>query len=262
MHVASLVDEGLGNSACVVCLGDGGALVVDPERDPRPYRAELERLGLLPDDLPVHPTHGGGSFCSAAPGGQRTTTIGQERASNPLLAGDPDEDTFVGHVAGSVSIPWRAQFATWLGWLVRRDQPVVFVADDTVDRTDLVWAAYTIAHDRLAGELADGVAAWQADGRPLSSTRLVGPEDTDGRQVVDIRQRNEFAAGHAPGATHVELGSLTEHPEAVPDDPVLVHCGHSERAMSAASLLERAGHRDVVVLVGGPGDLGELEVEA
>jgi rhodanese-related sulfurtransferase len=29
-------------------------------------------------------------------------------------------------------------------------------------------------------------------------------------------------------------------------------CGHGERAMGAASLLERAGHRDLTVLEGGP----------
>lgn len=447
MDVVPIVDEGLGNSAYVVDLGDGGALVVDPERDPRPYLARLEERGLsarfvaethlhadfvsggrelaaqgaellapagselvyghrplqdgeevelggltleviatpghtpehlayllgdgrdpvalfsggtlmaggvarpdllspeqteplaraayrsitqrllvLDDDLPVFPTHGAGSFCSAAPGGERTTTIGRERAANPLLAGDPDEDTFVarllgglgsyppyflelrdvnragpavhgpqpptltplsveetealvadgavvvdvrqiepyaaGHVPGSVSIPWRGQFATWLGWLVPRDQPVVVVADGTVDRADLVWAARTIGHERLAGELAGGVDAWQAAGRTLSQTPLVGPEDADGRQVVDIRQRNEFTTGHVSDALHVELGALTDNPDAVPDEPVLLHCGHGERAMSAASLLERAGHRDLAVLAGGPDDLGRLEVEA
>jgi rhodanese-related sulfurtransferase len=31
-------------------------------------------------------------------------------------------------------------------------------------------------------------------------------------------------------------------------------CGHGERAMSAASLLEQAGHRDLTVLQGGPED--------
>jgi hydroxyacylglutathione hydrolase len=31
-----------------------------------------------------------------------------------------------------------------------------------------------------------------------------------------------------------------------------VMCGHGERATTGASLLERAGHRDVSVLVGGP----------
>lgn len=48
VDVVPLVDEGLGNSAYVVDLGDGGALVVDPARDPRPYRAVLARRGLAP----------------------------------------------------------------------------------------------------------------------------------------------------------------------------------------------------------------------
>lgn len=46
----------------------------------------LQRLMELPDETPVWPTHGAGSFCSAAGGGERTTTIGRERATNPYLA--------------------------------------------------------------------------------------------------------------------------------------------------------------------------------
>ena len=41
-----VVDEGLGNSAYVVELGDGLALVVDPARDPTPY-LELARWRRL-----------------------------------------------------------------------------------------------------------------------------------------------------------------------------------------------------------------------
>ncbi|MGI8876247.1 MAG: hypothetical protein ACR2KP_18355 [Egibacteraceae bacterium] len=48
MEVVPLVDEGLGNSAYVVDLGDGGALIVDPQRDPRPYLREMERRALAP----------------------------------------------------------------------------------------------------------------------------------------------------------------------------------------------------------------------
>jgi rhodanese-related sulfurtransferase len=71
---------------------------------------------------------------------------------------------------------------------------------------------------------------------------------------LDVRQDAEFADGHLPGARHVELGDLPEHADDVPGGPVVVMCGHGERAMGAASLLERAGHRDVAVLVGGPAD--------
>jgi glyoxylase-like metal-dependent hydrolase (beta-lactamase superfamily II) len=291
------------------------------------YRSIRDRMLTLPDDLPVLPTHGGGSFCSSTPGGERTTTIGRERTSNPLLVGAPDEDTFVarllaglgsyppyfrelrqvnragvpvhgpvppslpqlsvaevdaavadgaelidvrsvaafaaGHVPGSVSNPWRAQFATWLGWLVPRDRGVVFLVDEAVDRDDLVWAALTIGFDGLVGELAGGIDVWTADGRPLARTPLVvDVADAGGRTVVDIRQRAEFAAGHAPDALHVELGSLEDGRDRVPTSPVLVHCGHGERAMTAASLLQRAGHQDVAVLAGGPDELGPLVVEA
>ncbi|NUT46002.1 MAG: rhodanese-like domain-containing protein, partial [Saccharothrix sp.] len=57
-----------------------------------------------------------------------------------------------------------------------------------------------------------------------------------------------------PGAQHVELGDLAGRADEVPREPLVVMCGHGERAMGAASLLERAGHRDVAVLTGGPGD--------
>src|SRR5205807_253793 len=53
-----------------------------------------ERILCLPDDVAVYPTHGAGSFCAAPANGERITTIGRERAANPLLAA-PDEDSFV-----------------------------------------------------------------------------------------------------------------------------------------------------------------------
>lgn len=60
----------------------------------------------------------------------------------------------------------------------------------------------------------------------------------------------------------MELGALVATTEGIPHGPVLVHCGHGERAMSAASLLERAGHREVAVLAGSPDELGDLQVES
>jgi hydroxyacylglutathione hydrolase len=74
--------------------------------------------------------------------------------------------------------------------------------------------------------------------------------------VLDVRQASEVADGHLPGAVTVELGALADDPfpVEVPEGPVTVMCGHGERAMTAASLLQRAGHRDLTVLLGGPSD--------
>ncbi len=51
----------------------------------RAQYASLHRLAALPGDVQVWPTHGAGSFCSAPPGAERTSTIAHELATNPLL---------------------------------------------------------------------------------------------------------------------------------------------------------------------------------
>ncbi|MGD9525574.1 MAG: rhodanese-like domain-containing protein [Pseudonocardia sp.] len=281
--------------------------------------ASLHRLAKLPAPTAVWPTHGAGSFCSAPPGAARTSTIGRELVSNPLLA-IANEDRFVeqllgslgsfppyflrlaeinrsgpavldaattgrlaelpvaavaqlnaedavvvdarpvpdyarAHIPGALSIPLRAQFATWLGWLIPPEAPIVVVRNPDQDLAELVWQALNIGVDRLVGELAEGVDSWAAAGYPTASTRLLDPAEIDRRRrVLDIRQDPEFTAGHLPGAAHIELGALAQAARDLPNEPTVLMCGHGERAMSAASLLERAGHRDLAVLAGGPDD--------
>ncbi len=68
--------------------------------------------------------------------------------------------------------------------------------------------------------------------------------------VVDIRQANDYCAGHVPGAINIELWQV---PTAdLPTGSLTVMCGHDERAMTDASLLGQRGRPDAVVLDGGP----------
>ena len=97
-----------------VALFSGGSLLVGavartdliaPERTEELARALWrslhERILSLPGDLAVYPTHGAGSFCSAPAGAERTTTIGAEKAANPLLAA-AGEDAFVELLLGGL----------------------------------------------------------------------------------------------------------------------------------------------------------------
>nr|BFE80602.1 hypothetical protein GCM10020093_032030 [Planobispora longispora] len=155
------------------------------------------------------------------------------------------------HIPGALSIPLRGQFASWLGWLLDPAAPYVIVRDPGQDVAEIGWQAAKIGYEACAGELAGGMAAW--DG-PTQRIDLVGADRLDGVQVLDVRQDAEYAAGHLPGAAHIELGALPGRADAAPDGPVAVMCGHGERAMTAASLLARIGHRSVRVLRGGPED--------
>jgi glyoxylase-like metal-dependent hydrolase (beta-lactamase superfamily II)/rhodanese-related sulfurtransferase len=323
-HLAYLLLDG----TTPVALFSGGSLLVGavartdlihPDRTEdlarALWRSLHERILVLPDELPVYPTHGAGSFCSAPAGAERTTTVGREKRSNPLLAA-PDEDAFVkqllgglgsyppyflrlrevneagpvrhgpadpvlpllrpadvdrlrasrdtwvvdlrpvadlgrGHVPGSLSIPLRPQFGTWLGWVVPEGAALAFVADAGQDRADLVRQARNVGYEEILGELDGGVGAWQAAGYDVEATPVV-PVEQAGGTVVDVRQRSEYEAGHLPGAWHVELGSIET--AGVPAGPVTVMCGHGERAATAASILARRGRHDVAVAIGGPGE--------
>jgi hydroxyacylglutathione hydrolase len=278
--------------------------------------ASLRRLATLPGEVQVWPTHGAGSFCSAPPGAERTSTIAHELATNPLLQA-ADENSFVAallgslgsyppyfqrlgeinrigppvleddpvllpmsasavsasvadgsmlidarpvdrfaraHVRGAISIPLRPVFASWLGWLAPPDRPLVIVRDPDQDAAEIAWQSAKIGYDNIIGELGGGMSAWTAAGYETASIPLASAGQLDGRRVLDIRQDSEYLSGHLPGAVHVELGQVAQRAGDLPDEPTVVMCGHGERAMGAASILEAIGHHDLVVLEGGPQD--------
>jgi hydroxyacylglutathione hydrolase len=155
----------------------------------------------------------------------------------------------VGHVPGSLSNTLRPVFASWLGWLIEPERPIVFVLDENQDRDDLVCQCLDVGHELLVGELTGGIAAWADSGRTVSSIPLVDPGEMTG-QVIDVRQANEYVTGHLPGSVNIELGALPQTTGS--SGPETVMCGHGERAMTGASILASAGHIDIVVLDGGP----------
>ena len=177
---------------------------------------------------------------------------GHFEAGAVLVDTRPVEAWAAGHIPGALANPLRPEFASWLGWLVERDRPLLFVVGPDQDRAELVRQCHQIGHDHLVGELAGGTTAWMTAGLPLRRTDLVDAARVGGA-VLDVRQDSEYDAGHLPGATHVELGRLpavaSEH-----SDITAVMCGHGERASTAASILERAGHPAVTVVVGGPAE--------
>lgn len=154
-----------------------------------------------------------------------------------------------GHIPGSISNTLRPVFASWLGWLIAPDRPLVFVLDPEQDRDDLVRQCLDVGQENLVGELSGGIDAWTDTGRDLTTIPLVAANDVSGL-VIDVRQGNEYAGGHVPGARNVELAMVAA--TGLEPGPLTVMCGHGERAMTGASILAARGRGDVVVLDGGP----------
>lgn len=300
----------------------GRSDLIGPEQTVPLARAQyrsLQRLMELPDGTPVWPTHGAGSFCSAGGGTERTTTIGHEHRTNPLVQLDGEEaftqaltarmGTFpgyfhrlpevnrrgpavlappavlealtparvrelladgaqvvdarptrefaAGHIPGAISIPFRAVFALWLGWLVDPRTPLVIVRGTDQDPEDIAAEAAKVGFDSPVVELAGGMGAWIADGGTTARSGITDAAGLASRSdvtVIDVRQAAEYAVGHVPGAINIELGSLLDPDGPLPEGPLVAMCGHSERAGGGASLLQRAGLSEITIVDGGPDD--------
>ncbi|PWJ52645.1 Rhodanese-related sulfurtransferase [Quadrisphaera granulorum] len=80
--------------------------------------------------------------------------------------------------------------------------------------------------------------------QPLVSARTAAGLVADGALLVDVREDDEWAAGHAPDAVHVPLGTITagQRPTRVPDGvDVVVVCRSGRRSAQAADRLAAAG---------------------
>ena len=158
-----------------------------------------------------------------------------------------------GHLPGTVSVEFSAQFATYVGWLVPW---ATHQAGDLIVVTDDLRGLAPALRD-LAGIGIDGVATHVvADRRPLISRyartdwvgfrdALEGPAEADADVVIDVRQRDEWEDGHLPGAIHVPVQDVEAAAATLPPGRLWVHCRSGYRAGIAASLLHRRG-RDVV----------------
>lgn len=74
--------------------------------------------------------------------------------------------------------------------------------------------------------------------------------------LIDVRETEEFSAGHLPGAIHVSRGLLEFKLSGTPaltarDLKVVLYCKTSGRAALAASVMQEMGYLDVVSIGGG-----------
>lgn len=71
-----------------------------------------------------------------------------------------------------------------------------------------------------------------------------------GFRVLDVREQDEWDAGHVPGSVHIPMAELPARLEELPEDDLLVVCRTGGRSDRAGAWLNTAGY-DAYNLQGG-----------
>lgn len=158
-----------------------------------------------------------------------------------------------GYVPGTINIPLNRAFVGWAGWILPYDRDVYLLSRDH-DDTSVRAAASELAMiglDRVAGWFgSDATSAWTWKNGDLATVPQVAPEELarlrghDRVVLLDVRNQDEWDAGHIEGAEHVPLGRLLERYPTLPvhgASRVIVQCQSGTRSAIGASLLRAKG---------------------
>jgi glyoxylase-like metal-dependent hydrolase (beta-lactamase superfamily II) len=163
-----------------------------------------------------------------------------------------------GHVPGSVNIALSGQFASWAGTVLGLSAHPVLIAGSDAQLEEARLRLARVGIESLDGYLEGGLAAWKDSGFPVATISQMSVAELDGRlrsrgvQVLDVRREPEWDAGHIAEATWWPLDNFkVSPPEMNHDAPIAVHCKGGYRSMIASGLLQRAGFKHVINVIGG-----------
>ncbi|MBV9329182.1 MAG: MBL fold metallo-hydrolase [Chloroflexi bacterium] len=178
--------------------------------------ASVQRLLRLEDYVEVFPAHFEGS-CGKGMCGRPSTTIGFERRFNPVL---------------QLS---RTDFLASTGEVPPRPLNMAAILATNQGRGDYGWVGEGMASSSEVPSVSPTAApAWIAEHHAL---------------VVDVREPDEFAAGHVPDAVSIPQAELALKLDRVPRDrDVLVACRSGSRSLGAARFLKGVGYDRVANL--------------
>jgi len=170
----------------------------------------------------------------------------------------PGEQFAASHVPGSVNIALSGQFASWAGALLGLAARPVLIAESQEAVSEARMRLARIGLEDARGYLRGGIEAWSQAGFPVATLPQMSVEILSDRlrgnalQVLDVRREPEWDAGHIENAAWWPLDNFRVSPPEIDHDaPIAVHCKGGYRSMIASSLLQRAGFKHVINLIGG-----------
>ncbi|MFA7337190.1 MAG: MBL fold metallo-hydrolase [Candidatus Obscuribacterales bacterium] len=164
-----------------------------------------------------------------------------------------------GHIKGSLNIGLSGQFASWAGTLLELGKPVILVATDAAAIDEAVVRLARIGIETVVGYQENGMLGWSDGGFEVVESLVITVDELkkeldagEQYQILDVRRTGEYQGGHVPSAINVPLAELPGRLKEVPTgSQIAVICASGYRSSIAKSVLERAGFKPLLNVLGG-----------
>ncbi|MFC1487604.1 rhodanese-like domain-containing protein [Thermoproteota archaeon] len=283
------------------------------------YDSIFNRLLPLGDEVLIFPGHGAGSVCGGDISQREDSTLGIERAFNPLLQKSREEfinykvnehhtrpyyflkmekynlegpplfdklpspsplmpQTFLKQMKlGAIVVDtrqppsfggaylkdtyniWLERIPSYAGWTLPYDKPILLILEDKIYLKKAVRYLYRIGYDNLIGYLVGGIEGWYKQSLPLEHFGLISVQELktwinkkDDLFILDVREDEKWKQGHITDSVNIFSGYLEKRINELPTNrQIAIVCNIGNRASLAASILTRAGFRNVHNVLGG-----------
>jgi len=198
------------------------------------------------------PVTGGPAVCSPMSTRKFKAAIGAG-----LLVDARMPPAFSVHIPGAYSI-WLEGMATWPGWVGDYKKPIYLLLERDKDAALAATYLYRLGFDNVQGYLCGGFQPWLNEALDTEFLGLLVPDALAGMlsqeklTLLDVRSDAEWKNGHIKEAMHIYVGELGNRISEVPQGkPLACVCSTGLRASLAASILKKAGFKDVYNVLGG-----------
>jgi hydroxyacylglutathione hydrolase len=160
-----------------------------------------------------------------------------------------------GFIPGSINIGLNGQFAVWVGTLIDINKNLVLITEPGMERESILRLA-RVGYEKVLGYLEGGVNGWDEKLDTVKSidANAMALEMKKGVTVLDVRKPGEWNVSHVKDAIFFPLADFPNNFGSMDrNKPYVVHCGGGYRSMTAISIMNNHGFKNLINVYGGFG---------
>jgi hydroxyacylglutathione hydrolase len=163
------------------------------------------------------------------------------------------DDFEKGFIPGAVNIGLNGQFAVWVGTLIDIRKNIVLVTESGKEEESVLRLA-RVGYENVLGYLQGGIGGWPGKLSIVKSIDATALKQIKDITVLDVRKPGEWNNGHLKDAVFLPLSEFPDNFKMLdPLKPYVVHCGGGYRSMTAISIMQNYGFKQLINVYGGYG---------